>query len=120
MVHEVRYDAVNELAVLEFKNHFLFVDVEPIFLRVKEALADKPYRQIVVIMSNGHDVENRETREATSAVLSKLNITAIAFVGGNAANRMIARVLIKTGMIKLNGEFFKDYEQATEWLKSKR
>ncbi len=120
MVHEVTYDAVNEVAVLEFKNHFLYVDVEPIFIRVKETLAGKPYRQLLVIMSKEHDVENRETREATAAALSRIEISDIAFIGGTAASRMIARVLIKTGMIKLSGEFFKEYGQAIEWLKSKR
>jgi hypothetical protein len=120
MVHEVRYDAANEVAVLEFKNHFLLVDVEPIFQSVKEQLAGKPYRQLIVIMSNNHDIENRETREATTDALAKLSIANIGFVGGNAANRMIARVLIKTGMVKLNGEFFKNYDEAAAWLKSKR
>ena len=71
-------------------------------------------------MSDGHNVENRETREATSEQLSKLKMTEVAFVGGSAANRMIARVLMKTGIVKLNGDFFKDYEDAVNWLKSKR
>jgi hypothetical protein len=120
MVHEVRYDATNEVAVLEFKNHFLYSDVDPIFTKANEILAGKPYRQVVVIMSPAHDVENRETREATAAYLSKLSISEIAFVGGSAANRMVARVLIKTGILKINGDFFKEYENAIEWLKSKR
>ena len=120
MVHDVRYDAANEVAVLEFKNHFLHADVAPIFQTVKEVLVGKPYRQVIVIMSPSHDVENRETREATAAALSEMDITEIAFVGGSAANRMIARVLIKTGIIKINGDFFKDYDQAAEWLTSKR
>lgn len=120
MVHEVTYDATNEVAVLAFKNHFLLVDVEPIAQQVKEILADKPYRQLLVIMSKDHDIENRETREATAAALSKIEIADIAFIGGTAGSRMIARVLIKTGMVKLSGDFFKEYEQAIEWLKSKR
>ena len=120
MVHEVRYDAANEVAVLAFKNHFLLVDVEPIAQLIKEILVDKPYRQLVVVMSDEHDIENRETREKTAEALSKLNISNIGFVGGNAASRMVARVLIKTGIVKLNGEFFKKYDEAIEWLKSKR
>ncbi len=120
MVHEVRYDAANEVAVLEFKNHFLHVDVEPIFNEVDKTLTGKPFRQVIVLMSPNHDVENRETREATAQALSKMSITDIAFVGGSAANRMIARVLLKTGILKISGDFFKEYDEAAAWLKSKR
>jgi hypothetical protein len=44
----------------------------------------------------------------------------VAFVGGSAYNRIMAKILIKTGIVKLNGDFFKSYEEAIEWLKSKR
>jgi hypothetical protein len=49
-----------------------------------------------------------------------MKMTEVAFVGGSAANRMIARVLIKTGIVKIKGDFFKTYDEAIEWLKSKR
>jgi hypothetical protein len=120
MVHELRYDKTNQVAVLEFKNHFCLVDVNPIFDELNRMLADKSNRQLLVYMSDVYTVENRETREATSAQLEKLKISEVAFVGGSSANRMIARVLIKTGLVKLNGDFFKDYEEAVKWLKSKR
>ena len=120
MEHELRYDEKNEIVVLAFKYHYLQKDVDPLFLLVKNLLEGKQYRQMLVVMSDSHNVENRETREATSDQLSKLNITEVAFVGGNATNRMIARVLLKTGIVKLNGDFFKDYEEAIKWLKSKR
>ena len=120
MLHELKYDEENAIVVLVFKYHFLQNDVEPLFIRVKELLEGKQIRQMLVVMSDGHNVENRETREATSEQLSKLKMTEVAFVGGSAANRMIARVLMKTGIVKLNGDFFKDYEDAVNWLKSKR
>jgi len=120
MIHELKYDEKNDIVILAFKYHFLHTDVEPLFLKVKYMLEGKQIRQMLVVMSENHNVENRETREATSEQLSKLNITEVAFVGGSAANRMIARVLIKTGIVKLNGDFFKDYEEAIKWLKSKR
>lgn len=120
MEHEIKYDQENELVVLEFKNHFMLKDVEPIFIMVDKILSDKKYRQIIVVMSDSHNVENRETREKTSDYLSKTNISDVAFVGGSAANRMIAKVLIKTGMIKISGDFFKGYDEAVKWLKSKR
>lgn len=98
----------------------MHVDVEPIFNEVDKTLTGKPFRQVIVLMSPNHDVENRETREATAQALSKMSITDIAFVGGSAANRMIARVLIKTGILKISGDFFKEYDEAAAWLKSKR
>jgi hypothetical protein len=120
MEHELKYDEKNNIVILAFKNHFLYNDVDPLFLQVKDMLEGKQIRQMLVIMSGNHNVENRETREATSEQLSKLNISEVAFVGGNATNRMIARVLLKTGLVKLNGDFFKDYDEAINWLKSKR
>ena len=120
MLHELKYDEENAIVVLVFKYHFLQIDVEPLFIKLKEMLEGKQIRQMLVVMSDAHNVENRETREATSEQLSKLKMTEVAFVGGSAANRMIARVLIKTGIVKLNGDFFKDYEDAVNWLKSKR
>lgn len=120
MVHEIRYDEVNQFVTLEFKNHLLFEDVNPLSEKINEILAGKPYRQLVVYIHDVYNVENRETREELSRYLSEIKISDVAFVGGSAANRMVARVLIKTGVIKLNGEFFKNLEDATDWLKSKR
>lgn len=120
MVHELFYDDENQVLVLRYNSHFQFVDVEPIFKISNQLLEGKPYRQMLIVMSETHTIENRETREATSKNLTGMNISEIAFVGGSAANRMIARVLIKTGLLKLNGEFFKDYNDAINWLKSKR
>ena len=50
----------------------------------------------------------------------KMNLSEMAFVGLSAANRMIAKVLMKTGKSPINGDFFKNYEDAVKWLKSKR
>jgi len=120
MVHELRYDEVNQAVTLVFKNHLLFTDVKPMTDVINELLVGKPYRQLVVFIHDVYQVENRETREELSKYLSEIKISEVAFVGGSAANRMVARVLIKTGVVKLNGEFFKDVEEAFNWLKSKR
>jgi hypothetical protein len=120
MEHELKYDEKNGIIILKFNYHFLHKDVDPLFFQVKQLLEGKQIRQMLVMMSDKHNVENRETREATSDQLSRLNISEVAFVGGTATNRMIARVLLKTGIVKLNGEFFKDYEEAIKWLISKR
>jgi len=120
MVHELKYDEENEILVLTFKNHFLFSDVEPIFSQVKVMLENKPYRQVIIITNNSNNIENRETREAISIELSKLSVTEVAIIGVNAATRMIAKVIFKTGIIKIKGEFFKSLDEAVIWLKSNR
>ncbi|OYT15250.1 MAG: hypothetical protein B7C24_14010 [Bacteroidetes bacterium 4572_77] len=120
MEHKIWYDKTNDLVFLEYTNDFLRIDVEPILQKIQELFADSQRRQLVIMMSKTHKVENRETREESNKGLNKLGVTEIAFVGGSAANRMIARVLIKTGILKINGDFFKDNQSAIEWLKSKR
>jgi hypothetical protein len=120
MVHELKYDESNQVVTLVFRNHLLFTDVKPMTDVINELLVGKPYRQLVVFIHDVYQVENRETREELSRYLTEIKISDVAFVGGSAANRMVARVLIKTGVVKLNGDFFKDVEEAINWLKSKR
>ena len=120
MEHKLWYDSENELARLDFESDFLLSDVAAIREILGEMLKGKPYKQIVIQMSNTGKVENRETREQSNEELKKAGITDIAFVGGSAANRMIAKVLVKTGVVNLQGEFFKNVEEAVMWLKSKR
>jgi len=120
MVHKIWYDQADEILYLEFTNNFLRSDVDPILEKVKELLHEKTRRQMIIKMSSTYKVENRETREESNKGLHKLKIQQIAFVGGSAANRMIAKVLIKTGMMKISGDFFKNNDDAINWLKSKR
>ena len=120
MKHKMWYDNENQILFLEFVDDFVKSDVDKLYSNIMEMLEEKPYRQLLVVMSSSHKVENRETRELTNEALAKAKISEVGFVGGNAANRMIAKVLIKTGAIKTNGEFFKKRENAIEWLKSKR
>lgn len=120
MKHKMWYDDENQILFLEFVDDFRKDDVEKLYGNILKMLEGKSYRQMVVVMSKSHKVENRETRELTNDVLQKSNISEIAFVGGNAANRMIAKVLLKTGAIKTKGDFFKKREDAIEWLQNKR
>lgn len=120
MEHELKYDEQNEVVVLSSNADLKLLDIEPLSVNLKILLEDKKYRQLVSMISDVYVVENRETREALAEALSKLKLSEVAFVGGNAYNRIMAKVLIKTGIVKLNGDFFKTYEEAIEWLKSKR
>ncbi len=120
MKHFIYYDEPNQIIVIEFTGDFLLREVNPIFQKAMELLEGKPYRQLLVILTGKHTIENRETREATNLALTQTGITEVAFVGGSAASRMLARVMMKTGMIKINGDFFINREKAVEWLKRKR
>jgi hypothetical protein len=120
MEHELKYDEENEVAVLTLKKSIVQTDLDQLYENFKDLLASKPYRQLIIVMGGEFSYENRETREASTENFMKMNLSEIAFVGLSAANRMIAKVLMKTGKSKLNGDFFKSYEEATKWLKSKR
>ena len=120
MDHELKYDEQNEVVVLSSNANLRLTDIQPLSDNLRNLLQDKKYRQLVSMISDVYVVENRETREALADALSKLNLSEVAFVGGNAYNRIMAKVLIKTGIVKLNGDFFKNIDEAIEWLKSKR
>ncbi len=120
MEHKIWYDDQDDIAYIEFVGDYYRKDVEPVVQGVIDILDGKPIKQLIIKMSELYKVENRDTREASNKGLQSTGVTDVAFVGGSAANRMIARVLIKTGVIKINGDFFKDYQKAIEWLKSKR
>ncbi len=120
MDHKMWYDEGTKLLYLEFTGDFLLKDVPPIREKIFELLDGKPYRQMLTFINKTSKVENRDTREQTNKTLQDASITEIAFVGGSAANRMIAKVLLKTGAIKTQGDFFKKEEDAVKWLKSKR
>ena len=120
MEHELNYDEKNQVLVLRFKNDLLYDEVKIIAQKLIEITHDKPYKQLIVVSGPGYKIENRETREAIMSELSNLNFTQLAYVGLSAANRMIAKVMSKTGLIKLESDFFSEYEEAAKWLKSKR
>jgi len=120
MDHELKYDEKNEVVVLSSNANLRLIDIEPLSVNLKILLEGKKYRQLVSIISDVYVVENRETREALAETLSNLKLSEVAFVGGSAYNRIMAKVLIKTGIVKLNGDFFKSNDEAIEWLKSKR
>lgn len=120
MEHKMWYDRDNEIIHLEFVNNFVTSDIEPIRETLFELSKDKTYRQMVIQISKTAKVENRETREKANQVLIDADITHVAFIGGSAANRMIAKVLLKTGSIKTKGDFFKTADEGVKWILSKR
>lgn len=120
MEHKTWYHEEDQITYLEFVGDLYKTDIEPLFKSLKSILSGKTNRQLILKMRSDNKVENRETRELSNDGLQKLGLSEIAFIGGSAANRMIAKVLIKTGVVKINGAFFKKNEEAIEWIKSKR
>lgn len=120
MNHKMWYDTENNLLHLEFTSDYLLEDVAPIREKIFELLEGKPYRQMVIYISKTAKVENRETREKSNQSLQDANVTDVAFIGGSAANRMIAKVMLKTGAIKTKGDFFKNAEDGIKWLLNRR
>jgi hypothetical protein len=114
------YDKEKEIIHLEFTRDLLTSDMEHIRSRLYELSKEKTYRQMVIQISKTSKVENRETREKANQIFRDAEISHVAFVGGSAANRMIAKVLLKTGALKTEGDFFKSVEEGVNWLLSKR
>jgi len=53
-------------------------------------------------------------------MLNQAKITDVAYVGANAATRMIAKVLMKLGSLKAGSDFFKDFDEAVKWIEKRR
>lgn len=120
MEHKTWFDDTNEIAYLALIGEYIISDVDQVLSQVKTLLEGKKIRQLIIRLDDVTNVANRETREASSVAIRGVNVSEVAFVGGSAKNRMIARVLLKTGIVKITGDFFKKDEQAIKWLKSKR
>ena len=120
MNHNVWYDEDTGILNMESFGDLLETDIPKIKEKIAELSEGTTYRQFIITMSMKYKVENRKTRELANQAFNDLEITDVAFVGGSAANRMVAKVLLKTGLIKTKGGFFSTTEEAVKWLKSKR
>ncbi len=85
-----------------------------------ELLEGKPYRQMIVDLSEAGKMESRDTRSVTNEQLNLAQITDVVFVGANAATRMIAKILMKLGSLKANSNFVGTLDEAIEWIKNRR
>lgn len=120
MEHNMWYDQEKQIIHLEFTRDYLTADVELVRNKLFELSQGKTYRQMVIQLNKTAKVENRETREKSNQLLIEADITHVAFIGGSAANRMIAKVLLKTGAIKTQGNFLKSVDEGVKWILSKR
>lgn len=119
MNHKLWYDPEMQVIHLKFEGDYLTSDIEHIREGLIKLVDGIPYRQMCIHI-NSSKVENRETREKSNDLLKDFNITHVSFIGGSAANRMIAKVMLKTGTLKTKGDFFKAEEEGIKWLLSNR
>lgn len=120
MKHKMWFDNDSKILYLEFMGDYLKYDVPVIQEKMIELLEGKPFRQMIIIVSNIYKVSDSETRGLSKQALQIARITDAAFVGGSPANRMFAKVLLIDDALKTKSSFFKNSEDAIGWLKNRR
>lgn len=119
MEHKVWYNTENDICYLELNGMYHTSDAIKIKELLTETLEGKPFKQVLIKMSNDNKIENREARQKAIEAM-QAGIKEAAFVGGLSNNRILAKVLLKASGIKVTGDFFKNDEDAIKWLISKR
>jgi hypothetical protein len=120
MEHKIWFDDDHQLIQMKIKGDYLTEETLYLGKKCIELLAGKPYRQMVVDLREFGNMENRETRSISNEMLNKAGITDVAYIGANAASRMIAKVLMKLGSLKAESDFFKDFNDAFTWIEKRR
>ncbi len=119
MEHQVWYDQEKQIIHLKFVGDLFTRDIDEIRQELAKLTQGVSVNQMCMHLTGGK-MENRETREKSNGMIDEFGFTQVAHVGGTAANRMLVKVMQKTGMIKAKGEFFKDEEEGINWLMSNR
>ncbi len=120
MDHRIWYDENDNIIHLEFGKYLMLDDMEPLLRKAVEITKDMKQRQVIINLERSKKIENRLVREQAAKIFQESSITHVAFVGGSAANRMIAKVLLKTGKKDIQGSFFKTEEEGINWIKNTR
>lgn len=120
MEHKIRYVDEYQLLHQQIIGEYSTEQAREFGKKYKVLLEGKPFKQLIVDLREAGKMENRETRSMTNEMLNQAGFTQVAFVGANAATRMIAKVLMKLGSLEAESNFLKDIESAVEWLKSRR
>ncbi len=120
MEHKIWFDDDHQLIQMKIKGDYATEETLYLGNKCIELLEGKPYRQMVVDLREFGNMESRETRSISNEMLNKAGITDVAYVGANAASRMIAKVLMKLGSLKAESDFFKDFDDAYKWIEKRR
>ncbi|MEA3446025.1 MAG: STAS/SEC14 domain-containing protein [Bacteroidota bacterium] len=120
MEHKISYDDEHQFIYQQIIGFFTTEDALYFGKKYHEQLEGKPYKQLIVDLREAGKMESRETRSVTNEMLNEAGFADVAFVGANAATRMIAKVLMKLGSLKAESNFFKDLDSAINWIKNRR
>lgn len=120
MEHKIWFDDEHQLIQMKIKGDYTTEETLYLSQKCIELLEGKPYRQMVVDLREFANMESRETRAISNEMLNQAGITDVAYIGANAAGRMIAKVLMKLGSLKAESDFFKDFSEAFKWIEKRR
>ena len=120
MKHTIQFDEDHQLLVQTINGIFTTEETKQFEQLYNQLLDGKQYRQLIVDLRTAGKMENRETRSIINDMLNNAKMTDVVFVGANAAQRMIAKVLMKLGSLKAEANFVKNMEDAYNWIEKKR
>ena len=120
MEHKIWYDETNKILHQKIIGPYTTKEAIESGAMYVEQLKEKPYRQMIVDLSEAGKMESRDTRSITNEQLNIAAITDVVYVGANAATRMIAKVLMKLGNLKANSNFVGSLDEAIKWIKNRR
>ncbi|MCD4772622.1 MAG: STAS/SEC14 domain-containing protein [Bacteroidales bacterium] len=120
MKHTLQYNDDKQLLIQTINGVYTTDESKQLEQQYNELLEGKPYRQIIVDLRNAGKMESRETRSIINKMLNAAHITHVALIGANSAQRMIAKVLMKLGSLKAESNFFKNMDDAINWIEKRR
>ena len=120
MKHTLHYDDQHQLVVQTIIGLFTTDEAKQMGKSYIDLVKGKPFRQIIVDLRVAGKMENRETRSIANDMLNAAQFSDVAFVGATAAQRMIAKVLMKLGSLKAEANFVKSMDDAYNWLEKRR
>ncbi|MEI6434828.1 MAG: STAS/SEC14 domain-containing protein [Bacteroidota bacterium] len=120
MEHKIWFDDEHQIVQIKIKGDYTTEETLAHGKKCIALLEGKPYRQMIVDLSEFGNMESRETRSASNKMLNQAGITDVAYVGANSAARMIAKVLMKLGSLKADADFFKNFDEAFKWIEKRR
>lgn len=120
MKHTILFNEEHNLLIQTVNGVFTTDETKQFGILYNELLEGKPYRQLIVDLTNAGKMENRETRSVTNKMLNDAQITDVVYVGATAAIRMIAKVLMKLGSLKAEATFVKNMDEAINWIEKRR
>jgi len=124
MEHKVYYDDKNEIVRIDVIGVIEEEDPQEMNREFLKTLEGKPYKQLLIDLKKsdpqgGHNERRKQLYDA----VADAGFEDVALFGTTSATRLVVKVIIKLGTMgkrKMNIEFFKNDEEAVDWLKEQR